>query len=376
MSRPLALLVNGLHAKSGGGITYLRAMVPRLAAAPGVTPHLCLHESQRELFPEGSLGPVTHHWLDYPMSFLGQHWHEQVLVPRLARRLGADVTFSPANYGPVFAPATVILLRNALTVATVDLRPGKLAYWAAVYLATAASLLACRRAIAVSAYARRAAAGPLMDLLAGHKISIVPHGVDALFSPPPPGAAREDFLLAVSDIYIQKNLHTLVEALAGIPDVPLRIAGRALDSGYMARLKGRIAGLGLEGRVEFLGHQPPERLAGLYRTCRAFVFPSTVETFGNPLAEALACGAPVACSNSAAMPEVAGEAALYFDPANPEEMKDALRRLLESDSLRAELSAKALRQATRYSWDRAAADTLAVLHEAAGPGRNFGISGT
>ncbi|MEO5336391.1 MAG: glycosyltransferase family 4 protein [Magnetospirillum sp. WYHS-4] len=366
---PLVLLIDGLHAKSGGGITYLRAMVPRLAAQPGVSVHLCLHESQRPLFPEGSLGPVVHHWLDYPMSFWGQHWHEQIQVPRLARRIRAGVTFAPANYGPLLVRRSVVLLRNALTVANVDKRPAKLLYWLLVYLATAASLLACRRAIAVSGYARRAAAGPFMDHLVGGKISIVPHGVDPLFAPPPPDQARDSFLLAVSDLYIQKNLHTLLEAFARIapahPEIGLFIAGKPLDAQYFARLQGRIAALGLESRVEFLGHQPAERLVDLYRRCRAFVFPSTVESFGNPLAEALACGAPVACSNTAAMPEVAGEAALYFDPHDAAAMAEVLNRILGSESLRAELSAKSLAQAVRYSWDRTADATLAVLRQAA-----------
>jgi glycosyltransferase involved in cell wall biosynthesis len=364
------ILVNALHAKSGGGITYLRAMVPRLAARPDVEVHLCLHASQRDLFPEGGLGPAVHHWLDHPMSFWGQHWHEQVQVPRLARRIGADVTFSPANYGPLLAGRTVVLLRNALTVATVDRRPSKLLYWLLVYLATAASLLACRRAIAVSSYARKAAAGPLMDGLVGRKISIVPHGVDPSFAPPVDGRTRESFLLAVSDIYIQKNLHRLLEAFARLaprfPETRLLIAGKPLDAAYFEGLRGQVAALGLDDRVEFLGHRKADQLADLYRRCRVFAFPSTVESFGNPLAEALACGASVACSNAAAMPEVAGDAALYFPPEDVAAMADALTRLLESPDLRAEMSARALRRASRYSWDRAADATLAVLREAAG----------
>lgn len=364
------ILVNALHAKSGGGITYLRAMVPRLAVMPGTEVHLCLHANQRDLFPEGSLGPVRHHWLDYPMSFWGQHWHEQVLVPRLARRIGADVTFSPANYGPLLVRHGVVLLRNALTVATVDRRPAKLLYWLLVYLATAASLVTCRRAIAVSTYARKAAAGPLMDGLVGRKITIVPHGVAPTFAPPEAGETRESFLLAVSDIYIQKNLHRLLEAFARIaarfPDTRLLIAGKPLDAAYFGGLKAQVAALGLDDRVEFLGHRTADRLADLYRRCRVFVFPSTVESFGNPLAEALACGAPVACSNAAAMPEVAGDAALYFPPEDVAAMADALARLLDSPDLRAEMGARALRQAARYSWDRTAEATLAVLEQAAG----------
>jgi glycosyltransferase involved in cell wall biosynthesis len=367
-ARPLRLLLNALHMKSGGGITYLRNMVPLLAAVPDVDLHLCIHEDQRSLVPEG-LDGVSVHALGFRTGFWRLLVREQLEVPRLARRIGAAVTFSPANYGPLLAPGPVILLRNALGVAFVERRPAKLAYWAGVSLATAVSLVTCRRAIAVSRYARDSIASGLLAS-ARRRITVVHHGVSPRFSPPPAGAQRGDFLLAVSDIYIQKNLGNLLAAVARLrdahPTIALKVAGRPIDRDYFASLEALIAREGLADHVEFLGPVVPEALAQLYRRCRAFVFPSTVETFGNPLVEAMASGAPIACSNAAAMPEVVDGAAVLFDPADVAGMAAALDRLLRDPDLRSELGDKAAARAKAFSWQATADQTLAVIREAAG----------
>ncbi|MFQ5617422.1 MAG: glycosyltransferase [Rhodospirillales bacterium] len=369
--RPVRVLVNGLHAKTGGGVTYLRNVLPLLAGDPEIRVHLCVHEDQRTLLPD-DLGGVSVHVLSFKSGFWRLQFREQVEVPRLARRIGAHVTFSPANYAPLAAPNSVILLRNALSVAFVERRPVKLAYWAAVYLGTALSLMACRRAIAVSDYARRSAGGLLR--LVGGRIIVIPHGVSPIFAPPEGGSRREKFLLSVSDIYVQKNLKNLLYAVAGLrashPDITLKIAGRPIDAHYFASLKRRVRRDGLEECVEFLGYVPPEDLVELYRRCAVFVFPSSVETFGNPLVEAMACGAPIASSNTAAMPEVLGDAAAYFDPADIKDMAGVLDGLLNDADLCRGLGEKALVRSRDFSWHQTAARTVEVLKQAAAPQRS------
>ncbi len=352
------VLINGLHAKTGGGVTYLRNMVPLLAADPELDVRLCLHENQRDAF-----GDLSAHcgieWVGFRDGFARRLVWEQAALPRLARRLGADVTFSPANFGPLFAPGPVILLRNALAVAEEDKRPAKRAYWAALTVMTRLSLARCRRAIAVSEYARDALGAGGSD-----RVRVVHHGVNPMYSSPPESRARGDFLLSVGDIYVQKNLHRLIEALSLVPDVRLKVCGHPVDGDYDARVRASIREKGMEGRVEFLGRADPERLLELYRSCVAFVFPSTVETFGNPLVEAMACGAPVASSNAAAMPEVCGGAALLFPPHDAPAMADAIRRLVADEDLREKLSRQSLERAQAFSWKATAEKTAAVLKEA------------
>ena len=356
---PMTLLINGLHSKSGGGVTYLNNILPLLGQAAGVDVHLCIHADQKDLLKVDVPG-VTVHELSFPTSFWKLLWREQVDVPRLARRIGAAVTFSPANYGPLLAPNSVILLRNALNVGFVERRPTKIAYWILLYVATGLSLLFSKRAITVSEYARTSASGGIFK----SRISIVPHGVDARFTDEPL-AEREDFLLAVSDLYVQKNFNRLLAAIAVLrdkhPNIRLKIAGRALDDEYHTALLSDVERLGLADHVEFLGHVAPDGLLDLYQRCGVFVFPSLVETFGNSLVEAMACGAPVATSSTAAMPEVAGEGALYFDPKDVSDMASVLGSLLDDPERRRVAGQKALERAKSYSWSSTAEKTLSIL---------------
>jgi len=89
--------------------------------------------------------------------------------------------------------------------------------------------------------------------------------------------------------------------------------------------------------------------------------PSLYEGFGLPVLEAMACGVPVICSNASSLPEVAGEAAILFDPLDVEGMAAAMERVLGDEELRAELRARGLERARGFSWEKCARETLAVL---------------
>lgn len=369
---PFRIAINASHAKTGGGVTYLRQMLPILAAESGVSLYLILHKDQLPLFdrlPEG-VEAVT---CDYPPSFLSTLIWEQFKLPGVARRLSADVLFSPANFGPVFARNHVLLLRNATSVIRLARRFKPLTYWFMLSAATLASLLTARRAIAVSNYA----AGLLtfgLKGVRGKKVSVVYHGTAPVDAPRESNEVQGTNLLAVSDIYIQKNYHTLLRALAILrqsrQDLTLTIVGREIDSHYARTLRDLARDLGLGDTVRFIGHVETSELAKLYRDCQLFVFPSAVETFGNPLLEAMAHGAPIATSNAAAMPEVIGDAGLMFDPDNAEEIAARIATLLADPALRVELGRKAAQRARSFTWEETARRTLGVLREAAGRSQN------
>ena len=348
------ILINALHARSGGGVTYLRNMLPKMAAQENLDVHVCLHEDQRDVLPT-DVANVRYHFQHYTRGFWRVLFREQFDIPQLANRLRVDATFSPANYGPFFARNHIVLVRNAVSVGFVERRPIKLAYWGLLYMATLLSLLTCRKAIAVSNYARSGIEGSFSKRMSERRIVVVPHGVDGQFVGAANGQARESYLLSVSDIYVQKNFVILVKALARLrsvyPDIRLKIAGRPVDQDYYEDLKRLIRELDLDEHVEFLGHVETADLRDLYRGCRIFVFPSTVETFGNPLVEAMACGAPIASSNSAAMPEVLGDAAMFFDPNKAEEMTEVISTLIENPERCDQLSRKAAERAKEFSWE-------------------------
>jgi len=358
----LRVLVNGIHAKSGGGVTYLRNILPLLAKDQELEIHLFLHRDQFKLF-DFLEERIRIHLLNFHNSFFNNLFWEQFSLPILANIMSVDVTVSPANYGPLMAPAQIIILRNSLAVASKETRPIKRLYWGGLTLMTALSLLTCRRAIAVSDYAQKALTFGLSGLFQ-KKVTVVYHGVGEKFKADA-GVKRQNYLLAVSDIYVQKNLHTLVRAMVEVkkifPDIKLKIAGKAIDRGYLYEIQQVLDYAKLADAVELLGEKDTDELVGLYQECKLFIFPSTVETFGNPLIEAMACGSPIVSSNRAAMPEILGEAGCYFDPLNIREIADQIISLLEDEEARIEMSNKALQRVHLFSRETTANQTIEII---------------
>ena len=122
---------------------------------------------------------------------------------------------------------------------------------------------------------------------------------------------------------------------------------------------------GLDEQVRFLGYIAAEDLPALYGAALAFVYPSLYEGFGLPPLEAMASGAPVICSNTSSLPEVAGDAALLVHPESVGDLAAALRRVRDDESLRLRLTGAGLERSRLFSWERAAQATLEVYHEAA-----------
>jgi len=365
--RPKKVLINALHAKSGGGITYLCEMLPRLAEQDGLVLTVLLHRDQREQF-DFSGAPVAIEIADFKPGRLRELFWEQTRLPSVARRLGADIVFSPANFGPLTGPPSVILFRNALEVGDHDRRPSKILYWLALSAMTRLSGMRAQKIIAVSEYAGSALAGNSTGIR--RKISVIHHGVSPNFRPAEnPPEKQEKFLLAVGDIYIQKNYRVLIEAFAKVhrafPELELRIAGAPLDSAYFDRLRDDVDRHGLSDCVRFLGRQDRASLVSLYQQCEIFLFPSLAETFGQPLAEAMACGAPAIASNATAMPEIAGDGALLCNPGDARALAEQIVSLLRDPARREALSRAALHRSNKFSWDRCARETCAVLLDAA-----------
>jgi len=212
------------------------------------------------------------------------------------------------------------------------------------------------------------------------RVTVVHLGVGPEFRPAPPidvarvRAALDlpeggDYLLHVGTLQPRKNLPRLLEAfaraVAGRADVALVLAGARGWGGE--DLDGLARRLGIADRVRLTGYLPHADLPALYTGALALVMPSLHEGFGLPVLEAMACGVPVACSATSSLPEVAGGAALLFDPLDVDDVAGAIARLIRDAGVRSALAAAGPRQAARFTWDRCARETLAVL-EAVGRG--------
>jgi glycosyltransferase involved in cell wall biosynthesis len=131
------------------------------------------------------------------------------------------------------------------------------------------------------------------------------------------------------------------------------------------RIQKRVAQFKLAGRVHHLGLVPYHELPALYQGASLFVLPSLLETFGHPLVEAMASGVPISASNIAAIPEICGDAAAYFDPYDVDGMTNTLRGVLEDKVLRERLTANGRKRAKDFSWTNTAQQMLSLFEAAA-----------
>jgi len=240
-------------------------------------------------------------------------------------------------------------------------------YW---YLNLALPLY-CRRAtaiIAVSEATRR-------DLvrcwgLDPARITVVHEAADPRFRPAPPEAIAEvrrryglppRFLVTVGVIEPRKNLTRLLDALAILrraDDVHLVIVG---GKGWLTtEFFRKLESFAHRQAVTLTGYVPDEDLPAVYSAATLCVQPSLYEGFGLPLLEAMVCGVPVVCSRASSFPEIGGDAARYFEPTNAEDIAEAIRSVWRDEALRVEMQARGLAQAARFSWARAARETMAV----------------
>ena len=214
--------------------------------------------------------------------------------------------------------------------------------------------------------------------ISGERVTAIPLAADEVFGRADDvavGQARQrmgldrPYVLHVGTNKPHKNVVRLVQAWAGVPETlraesALVLAG-AHDPRY-PEARRLVEELGLSNQVRFLGRVSGSELPLLYAGAQAFVFPSLHEGFGLPVLEAMASGVPVACSNRPSLPEVAGQAALTFDPEQVSDITAALARLLGEPELRTRLSRAGREQASTFSWSRTAAETLHAYRRVAG----------
>lgn len=201
------------------------------------------------------------------------------------------------------------------------------------------------------------------------KITVLLSGVDPRFRPVEPGNVRQKYniparpyVFTVGTVQPRKNYVRLIQALAALRhsgyDVGLVIAG---GRGWLDNpIYETIRQTSMSDYVQLIGFADDADLPALYSDALCVGFPSLYEGFGFPVLEGMACGVPVVTSRVSSLPEVAGEAALLVDPYDTEAITEALRRVIDDETLRATLIERGYAQAKRFTWDDAAAHLLQI----------------
>ncbi len=318
------------------------------------------HENVTEVETRRSL-----HWTTY--------W-DQVVVPGVARAHEVDLLFNPFWSVPVFADYKTVMTVHGIDshVVPESLSPRDRFEWA-----LHARLWVHRADAVISISDMMTRDLVRFDHLPVERIRRIYHGCGEHFRPIRERelleAARrrfrlpERFILFVGRLFPQKNFQNLLRAFHAISDrVPhaLVVVGQPRwKYGDDLRL---VQELGLKQRVHLMDHVANEDLPALYSLADCFAFPSLYEAFGLVGVEAMACGCPVAAARAGALPEVLGDAAVFYDPQDVDEMAERLLTVLCDESERSRCIQRGLERAREFTWRRTATETLRLFRELAG----------
>ena len=374
----MRILIDATAAMSGGKV-YLDHLLPPLLRDARGHEFVILHNGELIETPSLPSGARVEWQTVAGLAASNRVWIGKAVIKLLWRLLilpyqlwrhQPDVFFSNAGFAPGWMPRRtrlVLALHNSMPLRAelIAAERSPLHRWRLQLLRRLIGRSA-RRAAATIVFSHdtserlQASCGPLP-----YEPSVVYHGIDWQgVAPNDPPALPQPYLLYVSQFHRYKNVERLLAAFAQLraahPALSLVLIGAAADAGYWRELKPQLAAL----NVTHWPTYPRDRLPQVYQHAVAFVHPSLAETCSFPLLEALAAGVPVAAARMSALPEIAGDAACYFDPYDEQDIVRVLERLLTDAALRAELSAKAKQRAQAFTWEIAAAKTLAVLEGA------------
>lgn len=295
---------------------------------------------------------------------------EQLVWPLAAVRYGVDLLHSMAFVTP--------LVKVRPTVVTVyDLSfihyPERFPPLQRLYLRsqTWRSCGQARRVVAI-AEAGRQELHRLMGIPLA-RIDVVRPGVDAAFCPRRAAEVAafrqreglpDGFVLHVGTLQPRKNIPILLEAVARLKRPGLLLVLVGGKGWYYDEIFARVEALGLQSQVRFTGYVDDADLPLWMQAASVLVFPSVYEGFGMPVAQAMAVGTPVIAADTSAIPEVAGEAALLFDPQDVEALAGHLAAVLDEPARAALMRERGLAQAARFSWAESGREMAAVYRRA------------
>jgi glycosyltransferase involved in cell wall biosynthesis len=350
-----------------GSVSYIYSIVPALLDVLDADQFVILRHDEQQL---PSDWPACEDVVVRAQSGSRQALFDQITLPGLIRRSGIDI-YHPLKYlGSMRPPCRQVTTLHAITEPYEGRFPThhlENIYWRFMGRGI---LRASSHIIAVSEFIQRFL---LVRIgIPAARITVIPHGVDTRFRRLPraasePGHADAPYLLTVGNIFPVKNFVMAVEVLQALavdfPLLRLKMAGTTSHP-YYQQVQTAAETAGVADRVDFLGYLAPEALVPLMNGASCLLMPSLTEGCPVTLLEAMACGTPVIGSRRGGIPEIGGDAIVQVDdPHDRAAWRAAARELLCDEEVRRRLSAAALQRAARFSWEKAAQDTLRVYEQ-------------
>lgn len=384
----IRLFINSLAASAGGGLTYIRNVIPHLAARADVRVTVAVSPKFRSDFK--SEDNVDFLELEIPSA--RRFWYEQRVLPDVIRKNGADVLLSAGNFALRRSPVPQVLLsRNSIYTSqdfSRDLRSrGEYRMW----LDTRARAVLARKSVhwADITVAPSAAFARELESWTGQKVNFIYHGFDReVFtrdSTPLPSDVKQKFdaaagslkILFVSHYNYYRNFETLIGSLpllrAHFGDKPVRLfltcelaAGKnpgVYNPDSAARL---IEQLGVSEMVVQLGAISYSKLHQIYARADLYVTPAYTETFAHPLVEAMSSSVPVVASDIAVHREICGDAALYFSRFSPDALAERVAMAVENLDAKRAMRAAGLSRSAQFSWKKHVGQILELSEKLVG----------
>ncbi len=368
------LFINSLAASAGGGLTYIRNVLPHLAATPDLHVTVALSRGLKEEF--GDLPNMD--FVELECSPARRFWYEQSALSVLIRRCRADVLLSTGNFALRRSPVPQILLsRNSIYVSADYYRDLLSRREYRMWLDTRLRAALAKRSIrwANVTVAPSEAFAEELRRWTGARVLAIHHGFDsegfACDSSPLSPEVEEKLrsaegsvkLLFVSHYNYYRNFETLIQALPLLRD---RMAGRPIKLLLTCSLvagknpgayrpeaaAGLVKMLGVASMVLELGEIPYRQLHKVYALADIYVTPAYTETFAHPLVEAMACGVPMVASDLPVHREIAGDAALYFQTFSAAALAETVARVAQSPEISKHMAAVGRARAQRFSWKK------------------------
>lgn len=374
MGRCKHIVINGFSARRGGGQTYLVNLCKHHTAREDLKITLLLYKDSDLIIKNPSIRVVK---IRFPVEnpFMRFYW-ETFRLPQLLVKESADLLFCPGGIISTKNPNNckkVTMFRNMVPLDKKQRKAYPFGYmrfrnWLLKY-SLLRSMENADLVIFISEFGKEVVEG--ISKKGIMKSIVIPHGVDTfnegkLPDKRPQFLPKEPYIVYVSTVDVYKSQLEVVQAyklltMKGVALPKLLLVGPWETLGYVKKIEKEIHGNGLSKKIFLTGPVLYEQMSYVYKDAQFVIFASQSENCPNILLESMASGRAIMCSNRPPMPEFAGDAVLYFDPEDPQNIANTMLRLLKDESQIIELQTKALERSRIYNWESSAKKTWDVL---------------